>query len=448
MNLHPIARYSRLRALLRESGPPVCKWHAAEPRPRVRGGHTLLATLVLAVVLAGCSAPGSSAVWRGTSPSVAPGVSPSEEGYLRGVKGRLVDSNGQPVKLVGVSWFGFETATCAPHGLAYRNWRGMLVQMRRVGFNVLRIPYSNTLLDGPCPPMGINYKQNPDLIGLQGLALMDKIVNGAGRVGLKVILDRHSASPESRNDDLWYTTAVPESRWISDWVMLARHYRGNRTVIAADLHNEPHGGATWGDGKATDWRQAAERAGNAVLAVNPHLLILVEGIQYYQNDQYWWGGQLMGAARYPVRLSHPDKLVYSPHDYGPSVSPEAWFSAPNYPSNLPAVWDEHWGNLTRQGTPLLVGEFSGKSVGDDPEGKWQRALVSYLDKRGIGSIYWSWNPDSTDTDGMLQHDWHSINKRELDVVLGRMPAPSPSSKPGAPPSPATGLRGNGGRAGR
>jgi endoglucanase len=228
--------------------------------------------------------------------------------------------------------------------------------------------------------------------------------------------------------------------------MLARHYLGNRTVIAADLHNEPHGGATWGDGKATDWRQAAQRAGNAVLAVNPHLLILVEGIQYYHNDQYWWGGQLLGAAQYPVRLSHPDKLVYSPHDYGPSVSPEAWFSAPDYPNNLPAVWNQHWGDLPGQGTPILVGEFSGKSVGDDPEGKWQRALVSYLDKRGIGLIYWAWNPDSTDTDGMLSKDWTTINKRELDAVLGRLPVPSASPKAGASPGPVVGA--DGGRAGR
>lgn len=405
------------------------------------------ATVALTALLAGCSSPGGSSVWRGSAqPSVAPGVSPAEQGYLRGAKGKIVDSNGRPVKLVGVSWFGFETTACSPHGLGTRNWQDMLLQMRRVGFNVVRFPYSNMLFDAPCPPMGINYKKNPDLIGLQGLALMDKIVNGAGRVGLKVILDRHSATPETRNDDLWYTEAVPESRWISDWVMLARHYLGNRTVIAADLHNEPHGGATWGDGKATDWRQAAERAGNAVLAVNPHLLILVEGIQYYHNDQYWWGGQLLGATQYPVRLSHPDKLVYSPHDYGPSVSPEAWFNAPDYPNNLPAVWNQHWGDLPSKGTPILVGEFSGKSVGDDPEGKWQRALVSYLDKRGIGLIYWAWNPDSTDTDGMLSKDWTTINKRELDAVLGRLPVPSASPKAGASPAPVVGA--DGGRAGR
>jgi endoglucanase len=294
----------------------------------------------------------------------------------------------------------------------------MLDQMRDVGFNVLRIPYSNQFLDDPtCAPTGIDYRINADLTGVQGLALLDRIVDGAGRRGLKVILDRHSPTPGVRGD-LWYTDQVPESRWIADWVMLARHYRGNRTVIGADLHNEPHGVASWGDGPVTtDWRLAAETAGNAVLAANPNWLILVEGIQYYHGDQYWWGGQLAGAAKHPVRLSHPDKLVYSPHDYGPSVSPQRWFQARDFPRNLPQVWDEHWRHLVRNGTPVLIGEFSGRSVGDDYEGIWQRSLLTYLKKHGISYIYWAWNPDSTDTDGMLQSDWKTINQSELNVML-------------------------------
>ena len=51
-----------------------------------------------------------------------------------------------------------------------------------------------------------------------------------------------------------------------------------------DLHNEPHDPACWGCGDTTiDWRLAAERAGNAVLGVNPNLLIFVEGIQTFNG---------------------------------------------------------------------------------------------------------------------------------------------------------------------
>src|SRR6266487_778509 len=130
-------------------------------------------------------------------------------------------------------------------------------------------------------PQGIDYRLNPDLKGLHGLALMDRIIQGARSRGLKIILDRHDPTADLR-PQLWYTDQVPASRWIHDWVMLARHYRGNDTVIGADLANEPHGPATWGDGNPrTDWRLAAEQAGNAILAVNADWLIIVEGIEQY-----------------------------------------------------------------------------------------------------------------------------------------------------------------------
>jgi len=392
--------------------------------------------LVVAVI--GCS--GADLTSRRSTPQPTPATpSPTpnpDDGYLRGVGGKLVESTGRPMKLVGVSWFGFETSSCALHGLSVRNWRDMLNQISGVGFNVLRLPYSNQFLDDPtCVPTGVDYRKNPDLKGLKGLALMDRIVDEAGRHGLRVILDRHAPTPDARTADLWYSDQVPESRWIDDWVMLARHYLGNRAVIGADLANEPHGAATWGDGNPlTDWRLAAETAGNAILAANPNWLILVQGVQFYNGDQYWWRGQLQGAALYPVRLSRPEKLVYSPHDYGPSVWRQAWFDAADFPQNLPGIWDQHWGNLTQQGTPLLMGEFSGRSVGDDHEGVWQRSLMSYLNERGIGVIYWAWNPDSADTDGMLEADWTTINQRELDVVLGRPPQ-APAAQPAGRPTP-------------
>ena len=124
---------------------------------------------------------------------------------------------------------------------------------------------------------------------------MDKIIGYAGSIGLKVILDRHRPDAGSQSA-LWYTSRYDEARWISDWEMLARRYAGNTTVIGADLHNEPHDEATWGDGnRATDWRLAAERAGNAILAVNPEWLIIVEGIECVAEACNWWGGNLQAA---------------------------------------------------------------------------------------------------------------------------------------------------------
>jgi endoglucanase len=293
----------------------------------------------------------------------------------------------------------------------------MLDQIQLTGFNTIRLPFSNQLFDPSSKPQGINYHLNPDLKGLRGLALMDKIINGAGRLGLKVILDRHDTTADLR-PELWYTDKVPQSRWLHDWVMLAKHYRDNQTVIGADLANEPHGPASWGDGNpATDWRLAAEQSGNAVLAANPHWLIIVEGIEQYHGDYYWWGGNLEGAKQYPVKLSLPDKLVYSAHDYGPEIYDQQWFQAANFPDNLPLIWYRYWAYLQMDGiAPVLLGEFGGRSLGQDRAGVWQRALVAFLQFQGISYTYWAWNPDSGDTGGILQDNWTTVNRNKLRVL--------------------------------
>jgi endoglucanase len=338
-------------------------------------------------------------------------------GFLKAVHSELVDTSGCQVQLTGVNWFGFETSTFAPHGLGVRKWQDMLKQIARTGFNTIRLPFTNQLFDPTSKPNGINYQLNPDLKGLQGLALMDRIVQGARNAGLKIILDRHDPTADQR-PALWYTDRMPQARWIQDWVMLAQHYRGNNTIIGADLANEPHGPATWGDGNpSTDWRLAAEQAGNAILAVSPDWLIIVEGIEQYHGNFYWWGGNLEGAGQYPVRLSVPDKLVYSAHDYGPEVYKQSWFKASNFPNNLPEVWQQHWAYLQKVGTaPVFMGEFGGGSMGQDAEGVWQRSLISFLKTNNISYAYWAWNPDSSDTGGILQNDWKTVNQSKLDVL--------------------------------
>jgi len=354
---------------------------------------------------------------QGASKSCQPGHS---VGFFSTVHSELVDASGCPVHLSGVNWFGFETSTLAPHGLWARNWQDMLKQIAQTGFNTIRLPYTNQLFDPASKTLGINYQLNPDLKGLKGLALMDRIVQGAGKLGLKIILDRHDPTADLR-PQLWYTNQIPQERWIQDWVMLAQHYRGNETIIGADLANEPHSSVTWGDGNPnTDWRLAAEHAGNAILAVSPDWLIIVEGIDTFQGDSYWWGGNLEGAAQFPVQLSRPDKLVYSAHDYGPEVSWQQWFQVRNpadLAHTLPAVWEKHWAYLQKNGTaPVFVGEFGGGSMGQDAEGVWQRTLVSFLKTNNINYAYWSWNPDSGDTGGILQNDWKTVNRSKLDVL--------------------------------
>ncbi len=385
----------------------------------------LVAMVVLAVLLsrvvvpaAGGALLGKAAVTGVSGPGRATAGPPN---FLHTEGSKIVDSHGNEVRLTGVNWFGMETGTFAPHGLWERNWEDMLDQIASLGYNTIRLPYSSELFDPMSLPEGIDFKKNPDLHGLTGLQIMDKIVEGAGKRGLRIILDRHRPDKEEMSK-LWYTQQYDEDRWINDWKTLAERYKGNDTVIGADLHNEPHEKATWGTGdQKTDWRMAAEKAGNAILSVNPDWLIFVEGIESYNGDWFWWGGNLEGAAQYPVRLNVPDRLVYSPHEYGPGVWSQSWFKDKDYPNNLPKIWNKHWGYIVDQGiAPVMVGEFGGRRVDEDStEGKWQRAFLNYMKEKGVSFTYWAFNANSGDTGGILDEDdqnWKAIDKAKQALL--------------------------------
>ena len=147
------------------------------------------------------------------------------------------------MRIAGVNWFGLETPNFAPHGLWSRGYREMMDQMKSLGFNTIRLPYSDQLLNSTSTPNGIDFFKNPELQGLNGLEVMDTIVDYAGQIGLRVILDHHrsDAGNGPNGSGLWYTAAYPESVWIANLERLATRYADSRAVIGIDLHNEPHG---------------------------------------------------------------------------------------------------------------------------------------------------------------------------------------------------------------
>ena len=189
-------------------------------------------------------------------------------------------------RLTGVNWFGFETSNYVVHGLWTRDYKSMLQQIKDLGFNCIRIPWCNEMIgkspngiwinpSGTDPYTGL-VGINVDLQGLTSMDVLDKIIAHAGTLGLKIILDNHSRAANGyMNEELWYTDAYPESKWISDWVMMANRYKNSANVVGFDLDNEPHGSATWGEGTAsTNWDAAAVRCGQAILAVKSSALLL------------------------------------------------------------------------------------------------------------------------------------------------------------------------------
>ncbi len=382
-------------------------------------------------------------------------------GYWHTSGRKILDSSGNAVRIAGINWFGFETANYVVHGLWSRDYKDMLNQIASLRYNTLRLPYSDDILKSGTTPNSINfYQMNTDLQGLTSLQVMDKIISYAGSIGLRVILDRHR--PDSSGQSaLWYTSSVSESTWINNLQALANRYKNNPTVVGIDLHNEPHDPATWGSGdSSTDWRLAAQRAGNAVLSENSNLLIFVEGIQTYNGVSGWWGGNLMGAGSYPVQLNVANRVVYSAHDYATSVSDQTWFHDSTFPNNMPGIWDKYWGYLFNNNVaPVWVGEF-GTTLQSTIDQRWLTKLVSYL---GTGTdsfhwTFWCWNPDSGDTGGILNDDWSTVNTTKdgyltsiksslFDKVGGPTSGPttpaSPTPTRTSSPSPTTPPPGNG-----
>src|SRR3569833_514206 len=170
------------------------------------------------------------------------------QNYLHTSGSKIVDSSGNVVRLTGLNWFGLETGNYSPHGLWTRSMSSYLDQIKSLGYNCLRVPYCTQLFDSGSAPNSIDYTKNPDLVGLSGIQILDKLVAGCKSRGIKIFLDRHRPDSGAQSP-LWYTSGeYTEARWISDWQMLAARYAGNDTVIGCDLHNEPHAPATWGTG--------------------------------------------------------------------------------------------------------------------------------------------------------------------------------------------------------
>ena len=337
----------------------------------------------------------------------------SRQSYLHAVGAHLEDARGLPFSIRAINWSGLETPQQCLGGLKTVDYRSILQRIKADGFNVIRIPFSNEMVEEPIIPLiGVpkvgGYTVNEDLVGLSSLEILDRVVDKAASLDLKVILDNHRSESGSSAEanGLWFTNRFTEAAWIDDWIMLAQRYRNSPAVIGADLRNEPHnalsGGACWGCEGPHDWRLAAERAGNQVLSTNPNLLIIVEGTDSAQGQTTWWGGNLAGVRSAPVNLSRPSQLVYSTHVYGPTEYKQPWFTEKTTAAQLWSQWDRQWGFISNADVaPVLVGEFGmpehekeAEATTPGSEGQWFASLLSYFSLHpNLGWAYWSLNTE-------------------------------------------------------
>jgi endoglucanase len=375
-------------------------------------------------------------------------------GYWHTSGNKILDSGGTEVRIAGINWYGAETPDYLVHGLWAQDYHTVLNNIKSLGYNVIRIPFSNQLVESnPVPTNYSNYVNGPAnqaLVGQTALQDLDTLIAYAGSIGLRVILDNHRSEAGETNEanGLWYTSAYPQANWIADWRTMATRYsasqftfNGNPTVIGMDLRNEPHlsgtgstTGSCWTGDTATNgcptsltiqnWPVAAEAAGNAILAINPKLLIFVEGNDCYSGVCGWQGGNLIGVASNPVTLSVPNQLVYSAHDYGPNLFQQAWFNGNTTTASLDAVWNKYWGYISANDiAPVWVGEFGTDNTSTDIEntaagsqGQWFQSLVGYLQNNSaVNWTYWALNGE--DIYGLLDGSYDNTPVSSLKQSL-------------------------------
>ena len=283
------------------------------------------------------------------------------------------------------------------------------------------------------------------------MEIFDIIMQKMKKYGIKVMVDVHSpaAHNSGHNYNLWYYDAsvadadnmavgaysgeqITWDMWKDSITWLADKYKNDDTLIGYDLKNEPHGKrgyngttcptdiAKWDDSTdLNNWAYSATECANSILDVNPNALIFVEGVEQYPKTEKgytydtadiwqapadvspwygaWWGGNLRGVRDYPIQPdSGTSQIVYSPHDYGPSVYNQTWFDK----------------DFTEQ--TLLIGEWGGHMDGGKNE-KWMTLLRDYMINHHINHTFWGLNPNSGDTGGLLSYDFMTWDAEKYDM---------------------------------
>jgi endoglucanase len=412
----------------------------------VRAKRKRIAAAVLAMALA---VTGGATAAVGMAPGVSAAAAPAND-WLHVSGNRIVDAAGNPVWLTGANWFGFNASERVFHGLWSANVTEITASMAQRGINLVRVPISTQLLlewkAGQATVPNVNTYANPELAGMNSLQIFEYWLQLCERYGIKVLLDVHSAEADNSGHihPVWYKGTITPEQYYQGWEWAATRWKTNDTVVAFDLKNEPHGTpndtvrAKWDNSTDVDnWKNTAETAARRILAINPEVLILVEGNEVYPregetwnspntdpdlspNYHYnWWGGNLRGAKQYPINLgANQDQLVYSPHDYGPLVYNQPWFDKPFDKASLTDdVWRPNWFYLHENGTaPLLVGEWGGRLGQDARQDKWMTALRDLIVENRLHQTFWVLNPNSGDTGGLLLDDWKTWDEQKYALL--------------------------------
>jgi endoglucanase len=138
-------------------------------------------------------------------------------------KGKIYNQKNAVIQIRGVNWFGFETHDHVAHGLWVRPWKDMIMQMKNLGFNAVRIPICPATLH-QASVSSIDYGKNPDLVGKNSLQILDLVVKEFNKQRFYILLDHHTPDCNAISE-LWNTNGYSEADWINDLVLMAKRYK-------------------------------------------------------------------------------------------------------------------------------------------------------------------------------------------------------------------------------
>lgn len=327
----------------------------------------------------------------------------------------IVDGEGRRFKLSSVNWYGASDEAFVPGGLDIQHRSVIAQTIRTLGFNSVRLPYSDEMVMTNPHILPHLLTANPDLHGMRALDILEACVTALTDAGIAVILNDHithatwccGADPCDAgwaNDHLGPLCRIKQTEedWMRNWETVMERFIDNERVIGADLRNEVRG--VWGTMPWDRWATAAEKCGNRLLKMNPDWLIIIGGTES--------GNDLTGARERPVRLDIEDRAVYSAHVYAWSGwgSKEGRFAKRSYAS-FTQTMRRNWAYLVeRDEAPVWVGEFGAPSRPGMGDINYWENLMRYLKHLDADFGYWAVNPrkphdNAPESYSLVEDDW-------------------------------------------
>ena len=242
--------------------------------------------------------------------------------------------------------------------------------IKALGMNVIRLPFA-----------WWNILNDDGTLKSDAFKRLDWFVNCCAKRGLYVILDLHAArGSQNAQDNSGDTTGchlweVPEyqDQTVYLWQQVAEHFKGNPTVAAYDLLNEP-GGVMKMTGKM-QW-DFFDRVYEAIRAVDPDHIIMMESCWNPENlpspSDYGW-----------------ENVVYQYHWYKWGADNDYWAQKLNVDVKLHKV------KQVNHPVPGFLGEFTLFQNMD----AWKYALEMYSNA-GLGWTIWTYKVTGNSTWGL------------------------------------------------